>query len=90
MDLSYTPEEQAFQAEIRTFMRENVPAATADKVKHHKRLTKEDMEEWHAILNEAGYLAGHWPEEFGGKGWNAIQRAIFDEELTAAHGPRVV
>jgi len=90
MDLNYTAEEQAFQAEIRDFMQANVPAATADKVKHHKRLTKQDMDEWHAILNKAGYLAGHWPEQFGGQGWNAIQRAIFDEEMSAAHGPRVV
>ena len=90
MDLNYTDQERAFQAEIRAFMEENVPAQIAHKVQYHKRLTKEDMIEWHALLNEAGYLNGHWPEAFGGKGWNAIERAIFDEEMCSAYGPRIV
>ncbi len=90
MDLNYSPEEQAFQQEVHTFMAEKLPKRTAEKVRHHKRLTKEDMEEWHAILNEAGYLTGHWPKEFGGKGWNAIERSIFDEEMSLANGPRII
>ncbi len=90
MDLNYTDSEQAFQAEVRDFMQTKLPKRLSDKMRDHKRLTKADMEEWHGILNEAGYLTGHWPEQFGGKGWNAIERNIFDEELTAANGPRVV
>ncbi len=90
MDLNYTAEELAFQQEVRAFMEEKLPKRLADKVKHHKRLTKEDMVEWHAILNSAGYLTGHWPKAFGGLEWNAIERTIFDEEMTAANGPRQV
>ena len=90
MDLNYTEEEIAFQLEVRSFMEAKVPAHMAHKVQYHKRLTKEDMVEWHALLNEAGYLNGHWPKEYGGKSWNAIERSIFDEEMTRANAPRVV
>jgi len=90
MDLNYTESEQAFQAEVRAFMQTKLSKSLAHKVRENMRLTKEDMEDWHSTLNDAGYLTGHWPEQFGGKGWNAIERTIFDEEMTAAHGPRLV
>ena len=90
MDLNYTPEEQTFREEVRTFFRDKLPKRLSDKMKQGKRLTKEDQEEWHAILNEAGYLNAHWPSKFGGKDWNTIQRDIFDVEGNIAGAPRVV
>ena len=90
MDLNYTEEEQAFEKEVRTFFAEKLPRDLSHKVKAKLRLTKEDMEQWHAILNEAGYLNAHWPKEFGGKGWNAIQRDIFDVEGNKVGAPRTV
>ena len=53
-------------------------------------LSKEDMEEYHALLNDAGYLAGAWPEEFNGRAWNVVQKMIFEEEAARAHAPRIV
>jgi alkylation response protein AidB-like acyl-CoA dehydrogenase len=90
MDLNYTDEELAFRDEVRTFFKEKLPKRLSDKIKQDKRLTKADMEEWHAILNGAGYLNAHWPTQFGGKGWNAIQRDIFDVEGNLAGAPRTV
>ena len=90
MDLNYTNEELAFQQEVRTFMETKLPKRTSEKVRYHNRLTKDELTEWHALLNEAGYLTAHWPKEFGGKSWNAIERSIFDEEMSMAHGPRIV
>jgi len=90
MDLNYTPEEQAFLLEVRTFFAEKLPSDISTKVKAKKRLSKQDSETWHAILNAVGYLNAHWPEAFGGRGWNAIQRDIFDIEANAAGAPRVV
>ncbi len=64
--------------------------ALAEKVKLGKRLTKEDMEGWHAALNARGWLAPNWPREWGGAKWTAIQNHIFDEEAWAAGAPRVI
>ncbi|MEM6758694.1 MAG: acyl-CoA dehydrogenase family protein [Pseudomonadota bacterium] len=90
MDLSYTPEEDAFRADIKAFMAEELPSEIAEKVRLGRDLSKADMDLWHAKLNARGWLAQNWPKAFGGAEWNAVQRHIFDEESNAAHAPRIV
>ena len=90
MDLSFTPEEQAFRDEVRAFLDESLPEELADKGSNAQELTKHDAERWHAILNEKGWLAVTWPEEYGGTGWTAVQRHIFEEECAMANAPRIV
>ena len=90
MDLTYTDEQLAFRDEVRAFLAERLPERLSDKVRLGKRLTKADHEAWHAILAERGWLAGAWPERFGGQGWDAIQRHLFEEEMTRAAAPRIV
>ena len=90
MDLSFTPDELAFREEVRTFLREQVPADLTDKVREGRHLSKADHARWHAILNARGWLANHWPREWGGTGWSAVQKFIFDNECALAHCPRTV
>ena len=90
MDLNFTSEEEAFRAEVQAFLKDKLPARIANKVKAGQRLTKADQDEWHAILNERGWLANHWPEEYGGPGWGAVEKFIFDTECALAGGPRIV
>ncbi|MCE8514024.1 acyl-CoA dehydrogenase family protein [Ruegeria pomeroyi] len=90
MDLNYSDEEQAFRAEVRAFLAENLPAEVSDKVRRGISLGKEGHEKWHATLNARGWLAYNWPREFGGAEWNAVQRHIFEEECAAAYAPRIV
>jgi len=90
MDLNFTPEEEAFRAEVLAFLRERLPQRLADKVQGGRRLTREDMAQWHAILNERGWLANHWPKEYGGPGWSPVQKFIFENECALAGAPRIV
>lgn len=90
MDLRFTAEEEQFREEVRSFLREKLPARIADKVRTNKRLTRQDRADWHAILNERGWYANHWPREYGGAGWSVAQAAIFDVETSRAHAPRIV
>ena len=90
MDLSFTQEDETFRAEVRAFLKDKLPARLSDKVRKGQRLTKADMEEWHAILNARGWLANHWPVEWGGTGWSVMQRFIFETEVALAHAPRIV
>ena len=90
MDLTYTPEEEAFRAEVKSFLAEKLPPELKEKVRLGRRLSKADMEQWHAILNAHGWLAPGWPKTYGGAEWNPVQRHIFDEETFLAHAPRVV
>ncbi len=90
MDLNFTPEEEAFRSEVREFLAAKLPARLADKLRSGKHLGKADMEQWHAILNERGWLANHWPEQYGGPGWTAVQKFIFENECALGHAPRIV
>ncbi|RMH46291.1 MAG: pimeloyl-CoA dehydrogenase large subunit [Alphaproteobacteria bacterium] len=90
MDLRLTAQEEAFRAEVRAFLRDHLPDRLARKVRAGESLSKAEMEEWHAILNARGWLAAGWPREWGGPGWSAVERYIFEEECARAHAPRVV
>ncbi|WEF32883.1 acyl-CoA dehydrogenase family protein [Pseudoduganella chitinolytica] len=90
MDLNFTPEEERFRDEVRTFLAERLPARLSDKVASGKHLSKANMEEWHAILNARGWLANHWPTEYGGPGWTAVEKFIFENECALANTPRIV
>jgi len=81
MDLNFTPEEEAFRAEVVIFLQEKLPERLSSKVKQGLRLSKADMEEWHAILHAKGWLANHWPVEWGGPGWSAVQTFNFQHEF---------
>ena len=90
MDLNFTPQEQAFREEIRAWVRANLPADISHKVHNALRLTRDDMQRWARILGKKGWLAWGWPEKFGGPGWNAVQKHLFEEECALAGAPRVV
>ena len=57
MDMTFTPEEEAFRAEVRRFLADNLPRRLSEKVRTGVHLTKADMAQWHAILNDRGWLA---------------------------------
>jgi len=90
VDLNFTAEEEAFRAEVRAFLTAELPPELSEKGRLGERLSKEDMQRWHAILNRRGWLANHWPVEHGGPGWNAVQRFIFEHECALAFAPRIV
>jgi len=90
MDLSFTPEEQAFREEIRAWVKDHLPADISHKVHNALELTREDHQRWARILGKKGWLGYGWPKEFGGPGWTSIQRHLFEEETALAGAPRII
>jgi alkylation response protein AidB-like acyl-CoA dehydrogenase len=90
MDLAFTPEEQKFREEVRAWVRANLPQEIAHKVHNALHLTREDMQRWARILGKKGWLGYGWPKEFGGPGWTAVQKHLFEEEAALAGAPRIV
>ena len=90
MDLAFTPEEQQFREEIRAWVAQALPQDIARKVHNAQRLSREDMQGWAKILGKKGWLGYGWPKQFGGPGWNAVQKHLFEEELAMAGAPRIV
>ena len=83
MDLSYTPEEEAFRAHVRGWIETNAPAAGSLK-------TLDEMRAWQRKLHAAGFLGAAWPKEYGGAGLSPMEQAILNEELARARAPQVV
>ncbi|HEY1399894.1 acyl-CoA dehydrogenase family protein [Roseateles sp.] len=90
MDLNFTPEEQAFRADIRRWVAEHLPKDISHKVHNALRLNKDDLQRWARLLGKQGWHGWAWPKQFGGPGWNAVQRHLFEEECALAGAPRVV
>ncbi len=90
MDLSYSPEEETFRADLRAFLESELPPATAARVRRAEELSREEMADWHARLARRGWLATTWPEKWGGPGWGPVKRHIFEEECARAGAPRIV
>ena len=90
MDLTFTSEEQQFREDIRAWVAKSLPASISNKVHNALHLTREDQQDWAKILGKKGWLGHGWPKEFGGPGWNAVQKHLFEEECAMAGAPRVV
>ncbi|MDI9336323.1 MAG: acyl-CoA dehydrogenase family protein [Gammaproteobacteria bacterium] len=90
MELTFTQEEESFRDEVRTWVQQNLPTSIAYKVHNALTLTRDDMQSWAKILGSKGWLGYGWPKEFGGPGWNAVQRYIFEEVCAQAGSPRII
>ena len=88
MNLTETPAEALFRTEIRHFVEANLPRTIRDDVLAFKHLTKDQYVRWQRILAGQGWGAPGWPAEYGGPGWSAVQRSIFDDECYKAGAPR--
>lgn len=90
MDLNYTAADLAFRATVRTFLEQHLAPELRHKVKSHLRLSKDDIAGWHKIVARQGWGAPGWPVEYGGAGWSAVQRHIWEEECGLAGTPPVL
>jgi alkylation response protein AidB-like acyl-CoA dehydrogenase len=83
----YSDEERAFAREVRAFVRAELPLAIRQKVIDAARITADERRAWHRALHARGWAAPHWPVEFGGTGWSAVQTYIFAETLAEEGAP---
>jgi pimeloyl-CoA dehydrogenase large subunit len=90
MDLRLTEEELAFRAEVRAFVRDNLPASIREKTVAGRRLSKDDYVRWTRILAAKGWAAPHWPPAWGGTGWSPIELSIFLDETQRGNAPELV
>ncbi len=90
MDLNFSAEESAFRDEVRSWLGANLPQDLREKAENYAHLSKEDLLRWHRILAKRGWVAPAWPKEWGGTGWNVVQRYVFEEELGYAGAPPII
>ena len=93
MDFSFSPQEETFRQEFRSWLEANIPHDWRDDGELHDPDSKEEFERrraWHRKLYDGGWMCIHWPEEYGGRGASLIEQVIYHEELDRAKAPPTV
>jgi len=89
MDTRLSAEDLAFQAEVRQFLHQAWDRELAAKC-NNRATMKEGMEEWQRRLYHKGWMAPHWPVEYGGTHWSVTQSFIYNSERAAVGAPEAV
>jgi len=93
VDLTPTDEQQRFRAEVRDWLRANLPWEWGVGLPpKHDDLADEVAfgREWQAKLAGARLVGVTWPEEYGGRGAGPLEHYIVQEELARARAPELV
>ena len=91
MDINFSAEDLAFRDEVRDFFATEFDAETAHKLSGVQTADyKPAIVSWQKKLNAKGWIAPGWPKEYGGTGWSATQKFIYETERGAAGIPDVV
>jgi alkylation response protein AidB-like acyl-CoA dehydrogenase len=85
MDLHYTPEQDAFRAEVRAWLAQHVPAERLVTLERADGYAQHVA--WERELAKGNWGMVTWPQRFGGRGLDLIEWLIFEEEYWAAGAP---
>ncbi len=88
MDISFAPEDLAFRDEVRAFFAENFTDELIERLKGDN--FKEAIVEWQKLVHAKGWIAPNWPAEYGGTGWTATQKYIYETERSLAGVPNTI
>src|ERR1700758_2199510 len=91
MDFRYTPEEEAFRGKLHSWLektradvfgRGGEPGgSTASLLDVGDDSRWNRLLEYHRRLYNAGYVALHWPKEYGGGGATLMEQAIYQDQV---------
>ncbi|HXW84121.1 MAG TPA: acyl-CoA dehydrogenase [Candidatus Binataceae bacterium] len=86
MDFNYSPEDEAFRKELRTWLDANKQFAPKprDIMFDERDDDFKDRVRWHKKLHEGGWVAINWPRQYGGRGLSVLQRLVYGEEMNRA------
>lgn len=90
MQLSFSPAERAFAADVRRFVAERLPEDIRTRWAETPNVlfaSRSDTVRWTKILHERGWSAPNWPREHGGPDWTVAERFLFDTEAALGGAP---
>jgi alkylation response protein AidB-like acyl-CoA dehydrogenase len=85
LDLTFTPEQQRFRAEVRAWLAAHVPARPLRTLESEAGFAQH--REWERTLARGNYGMITWPQQYGGRGANLIDWLVFEEEYYRAGAP---
>ena len=79
-----TAEDRRFRAEVRDWVHDNCPRELCQQ---RHRIDPLALKPWHRRLYERGWIAPHWPKQYGGMGASLTQQIILFEEIVREGAP---
>src|SRR5436305_2755649 len=91
MDFSWSRDEDEFRQEIRDFLKAELPQGWNDTLVLDKESDEfiELAKGFTQKVGTKGWLAAHWPQEYGGLGWSFWQYFIMNEEMVTSDAPLI-
>jgi alkylation response protein AidB-like acyl-CoA dehydrogenase len=83
VDLTPSPQEQAFRDQLREWLGANHPGPEPEGDVAGFQFRRD----WQRRLHEDGWAGVSWPKEYGGRGATLVEQAIYNEELARAQAP---
>ena len=102
MDWDDTQDQATFRSEVRTLIEEKVPARyRAMAQRNHREMgypwaqdrasgepeREQSARAWFEAISDKGWIAPHWPKEYGGGGFTPMEQYIYNAELATANVP---
>ena len=84
MELRFGEKEEALRAEVRAFLREQLPKREAFARGRDPRTDDQAFEaakRFNQALAERGWIAPAWPKDYGGLGASIFEQMVFNEEF---------
>jgi alkylation response protein AidB-like acyl-CoA dehydrogenase len=91
MDFHFSPQEEAFRQEIRSWLTANMPPTyTGDAFEERSADERFDIQlAWQKQLHAGNWVGIHWPKEYDGRGATILEQVIYSEELARVHAPGI-
>ncbi len=81
-----SPAEAEFRMEVRTWLEANLPAALRGRA---TRPPPAELMPWYRTLSRKGWIAPHWPKQYGGMGATLNEQIVMTEELARVGAPQL-
>ncbi|MGE5595209.1 MAG: acyl-CoA dehydrogenase family protein, partial [Hyphomicrobiales bacterium] len=88
MEFRDTTTEAEFRKEVRSFIREELPDGLRNMNELDPDAQADLMRDWRKALAHKGWIAPHWPTEYGGAGMSVVEQFVFNEEMAEARAPQ--
>jgi alkylation response protein AidB-like acyl-CoA dehydrogenase len=90
MQYKFTPEQEAFRAEIKRFLKAELPAGTDEEQGEEIAGTDEQWtfaRQFQKKLAAKKWLVPHWPKQYGGSDMGIMEQIVMREEMSYARAP---
>jgi alkylation response protein AidB-like acyl-CoA dehydrogenase len=96
MDFNFSEEDEAFRRDLRAWLDANSPSDNRKSDFAIEFMAGEEGDEWtrrvawHKRMHSGGWVAIHYPKEYGGRGASLTQQLLYNEELARVGVPQLV